>query len=146
VDFVEALPEADRELARHVLLGTFNRWGDPVGFHHAPRGIPPPGRRIDKILKTFENGAYVAAVSFYDPERGWVAKRRRSTMFPNHWTSADVIAAGREAYQHLVHEWEDDVRRNRQWTATGRQMPLAGYHRRDRRGPATFYPRERDGH
>ncbi|MFZ0215750.1 MAG: EndoU domain-containing protein [Candidatus Dormiibacterota bacterium] len=145
VDFVEALPEPNRELARHVLLGTFNRWGDPVGFHHAPGRVPPPGRHIDRILKTFDNGAYVATVSFYDPERGWVEKPHPTTMFPDRWTSEDVMRAGREAYALVVHRWESDVGVNRPWSATGGRMPIAGRHRRDRPGPATFYPKEHAG-
>jgi hypothetical protein len=65
-------------------------------------------------------------------------------MTPDHWTSADVIEAGQEAYQQVAQQWEADVRANRPWVGTGRRIPLAGRHRRDRRGPATFYPMGRE--
>ena len=83
---IAALPEELRELARHVLLGKFNDHGDPVGFHHAPGGRCPPGRRIDKVLERYPDGSYRAEVSFWHPVRGWVRKDKLHTMFPDDWS------------------------------------------------------------
>ena len=132
---IASLPEELRELARHVLLGKFNRQGDPVGFHHAPGGRCPPGRRIDKVLERFPDGSYRAEVSFLHPVRGcWVKKDKVHTMFPDHWSRDQVMAAGREAYLARV----DKV--VKKWRGHGGGIHIRGWRRQDGRGPATFYP------
>ena len=65
--YVASLPIEEQEVARHVLLGGFNKRGDPVGFHHAPNGVAPLGRRIEEILCLFADGSYRARVSFLHP-------------------------------------------------------------------------------
>ena len=130
---IASLPEELRELARHVLLGGFNRRGRPVGFHHVPGGRCPPGRRIDEILERFADGSYRARVSFWHPERGWVRKAEPHTMFPDEWSSETVIHIGMEAYRRRTEDW---VYR---WRNQAVRPPIAGYHRRGR-GPTTFYP------
>jgi hypothetical protein len=121
-------------VARHVLLGAFNRRSEPVGFHHAPGGVAPPGRRIDEVLERYPDGTYRARVSFYDPKRGWVRKQAETTMFPDTWTSEEVLAAGREAFRRRVDKWHG------QWRGHARGLRIDGYGIRSRRGPTTFYP------
>ena len=132
--YVASLPAGEQEVARHVLLGTFNRYGRPVGFHHAPNGVAPPGRRIDEVLESFADGTYRAAVSFWDPPRGWVPKKGQHMMFPDHWSRDEVLCAGREAYLARV---DKVVLR---WRACGRGLPVGGWRRPSGRGPVTFFP------
>ncbi len=136
-EFVASLPVEEQELARHVLLGDINeKTGRPVGFHHAPNGVTPPGRRIDKVLERYPDGTYRAIVSIYDPRYGWVEKGRyeQHTMFPDHWSRHEVMAAGREAYLGRV---DRSVKR---WRGHARGVAIRGYRREDGRGPATFFP------
>jgi hypothetical protein len=133
-EYVASLPAGEQEVARHVLLGTFNRYGRPVGFHHAPNGVAPPGRRIEEILCLFADGSYRARVSFLHPQRGWIEKKGEHMMFPDHWTREEVMAAGREAYHHRVD------RTLMRWRGQGRGVPIRGHHRNDGPRPATFYP------
>ena len=128
-EFVASLPVDEQELARHVLLGYFNqKTGRPVGFHHAPNGVAPPGRRIDEILEIHPDGSYSAVVSFWHPERGWVQKGKdgEHTMFPDHWSRDEVIAAGLEAYRSRA----DQV--VRKWKSRARGFPIGGYRRHNR--------------
>lgn len=135
-EFIASLPLREQELARHVLLGDFNKkTGRPVGFHHAPNGVAPPGRRIDRVLERFADGSYSAVVSFYHPgKRVWVQKRLPHTMFPNHWTSEQVMAAGREAYAARM---DQSLKR---WNGWGRGVPIGGWRRRGVGRPDTFFP------
>lgn len=133
-EYVASLPANEQEVARHVLLGGFNKHGRPVGFHHAPNGVAPPGRRIDKVLERFPEGSYTAAVSFYHPRQGWVPKKGRHTMFPDRWGPEQVMAAGREAY---LMRTDQIVRR---WRSRGGGLAIGGWRRHDGRGPATFFP------
>ncbi|MBO0744077.1 MAG: EndoU domain-containing protein, partial [Candidatus Dormibacteraeota bacterium] len=95
----------------------------------------PRGRRIDRILKRYPDGSYRAAVSFYDPLKGkWVQKKGRHTMFPDHWSRDQVMAAGREAYLARA---DKAVKR---WRGRGGGLQVRGWRREDGRGPATFYP------
>lgn len=131
---IASLPEELRELARHVLLGKFNRQGDPVGFHHAPGGRCPPGRRIDKVLERYPDGSYRAEVSFFDPVRSrWIRKQTVHTMFPDHWSSERVFRTGMEAYRQRTEEVLDH------WWNRGTRPPIRGFHRH-RRMPTTFFP------
>lgn len=133
-EYVASLPVEEQELARHVLLGGFNKHGKPVGFHHAPNGVAPSGRRIDRILKRFPDGSYMARVSIWDHERGWVPKPGRHTMFPDHWTSEQVVEAGKQAYASRINKV---VLR---WRSQYQGMRIGGYRRVDRSGVATFFP------
>jgi len=133
-EYVATLPQDEQEVARHVLLGGFNRYGRPVGFHHAPNGVAPPGRRIDEIVKRFPDGSYRAVVSFYAPGRGWVEKKGDHTMFPDHWSRAEVMAAGHEAYLTRANQV---IKR---WRSRGHGLPIGGWRSQDGRGPATFFP------
>ncbi len=130
---IAALPKEFRELARHVLLGKFNERGDPVGFHHAPGGRCPPGRRIDKVLERFPDGSYRAEVSFLHPERGWVKKDKLHTMFPDDWSSERVFDAGMQAHRKRTEETLD------RWRNAEVHPPIRGFQSR-RRVPTTFYP------
>ncbi|MGH7910158.1 MAG: EndoU domain-containing protein [Candidatus Dormibacteraceae bacterium] len=114
-------------------LGSFNRRGQPVGFHHAPNGVCPPGRRIDEVLERFPDGSYRARVSLWHPECGWVQKRRASTMFADGWTSEHVMQTGLDAYRNRTEDWV--VR----WRCRSSTPRIAGFHRR-RSGPTTFFP------
>lgn len=119
-------------MARHVLLGEFNESGRPAGFHHAPGGVPPAGRRIDAIVERYPDGTYRAHVSFFDADRGWVRKGGLHMMFPDDWTSLDVVAAGLTAYKG---HGED---RPGRWSGDARGIRITGAHKRGR--PKTFYP------
>lgn len=130
---IASLPEELRELARHVLLGKFNKRGRPVGFHHAPGGRCPPGRRIDEVLERFPDGSYRARVFFWHPTRGWVLKPDPHTRFPDDWSAETVIRVGLEAYRRRTEDW---VLR---WRNDRSHPPIAEYHSRGR-GPITFYP------
>ncbi|MBO0707183.1 MAG: EndoU domain-containing protein [Candidatus Dormibacteraeota bacterium] len=130
---IASLPEELRELGRHVLLGKFNRRGDPVGFHHAPGGRCPPGRRIKEILERFPDGSYSARVLFLHPRFGWLEKAHPHTMFPDEWSSEKVMRVGMEAYRRRTEDWVD------RWKSQASRPRIAGYHRRGR-GPTTFYP------
>jgi Bacterial EndoU nuclease len=133
-EYVASLPADEQEVARHVLLGGFNKRGRPVGFHHAPNGVAPPGRRIEEVVRRYSDGSYQAVVSFWEPRRGWVRKEGEHTMFPDGWRFDEVLAAGCDAY---------DSRVNRvalRWRSAGRGIPIGGYRRDDGRGPATFFP------
>lgn len=136
-EYIATLRPHARELARHVLLGAFNK-GRPVGFHHAPNGVCPPGRRIDEILERFPDGSYTAVVSFYDPKKNrWVQKgagRQQHTMFPDDWSRDEVMAAGRDAYRARMNRVVE------RWKSRGRGLSISGYRRADGRGPATFFP------
>lgn len=137
-EYVGSLPRDEQEVARHVLLGFFNKDGRPVGFHHAPDGVAPPGRRINEVLERFPDGSYRASVSFWDAERRrWVRKEGEHTMFPDSWTRDEVVSAGREAYLARVNKV---VRR---WKSRGGGLPIGGWRRNDGRGPATFFPDHR---
>ncbi len=133
-EYVAGLPAEEQEVARHVLLGGFNKRGKPVGFHHASSGVAPPGRRIDEVLARYPDGSYSARVSLWHPERGWVSKEGEHTMFPDRWSREEVMAAGREAY----HDHVD--RTLLRWRGRGRGLKIRGYRRQDGRGPATFFP------
>ncbi len=134
-EYVASLPAEEQELAHHVLLGDINeKSGRPVGFHHAPNGVPPPGRRIDEILEHYPDGSYRAVVSFYHPRGQWVRKEGEHTMFPDHWTRDQVMAAGCEAYRMRVN------RVVRKWKGRGCGIPVSGWRRNNGGGPATFYP------
>lgn len=133
-EYVASLPAQDQEVARHVLLGGFNRHGRPVGFHHAPNGVAPPGRRIDRILKRYPDGSYLARVSMWDHSRGWVAKPGRHTMFPDDWTSQQVVEAGNRAYRDRVNKV---VLR---WRSEFKGMRIGGYRHVGGPGMATFFP------
>lgn len=133
-EFIARLPAWQQELASHVLLGGFNERGKPVGFHHAPGGVAPPGRRIDRVIKRFPDGSYQAEVSLWDPRRGWVSKPGRHSLFPDHWSAEQVIAAGLQAYRGRRDE------QGRRWLSRVRDMPIKGYRRSGGRGPATFFP------
>lgn len=84
--YVASLPIEEQEVARHVLLGGFNKRGDPVGFHHAPNGVAPLGRRIDHVVRSFPDRTYQARISIWDERRGWVPKLGVHTMFPDQWS------------------------------------------------------------
>lgn len=133
-EYVVSLPAEEQEVARHVLLGGFNRHGRPVGLHHAPNGVAPPGRRIDRILKRYPDGSYLARVSMWHHQRGWVPKPGRHTMFPDNWTSQQVVEAGRQAYRDRVNKV---VLR---WRSEAQGMRIGGYMRAEGRGVATFFP------
>lgn len=133
-EYVATLAPDEQEVARHVLLGGFNKRGRPVGFHHAPNGVAPPGRRIEQILRRYPDGSYQAAVSFWDPRRGWVRKGGEHTMFPDNWSRDEVLAAGRDAYRDRVNPVA------LRWRSYGRGVPIGGYRRHRGRGPATFFP------
>ena len=133
-EYVAGLPAEEQEVARHVLLGGFNKHGKPVGFHHAPNGLAPPGRRIDRIMKRYPDGSYLARVSMWHEHRGWVPKPGRHTMFPDTWTSEQVVEAGKQAYQSRVNKV---VLR---WRSESKGMKIGGYRRADGRGVATFFP------
>lgn len=130
---IASLPVELHHLARHVLLGGFNKRGRPVGFHHAPGGVCPRGRRIDAVLERFPDGSYRARVSFWHPSRGWVPKADPHTMFPDDWTSEEVFDLGMEAYgrrtSEEVHRWRCQVTR----------PPVQGFHR-PHRLPTSFFP------
>lgn len=132
--FVSGLPADEQEVAGHVLLGGFNRRGKPVGFHHAPNGVAPPGRRIDRILKRYPDGSYLARVAMWEHGRGWVPKPGRHTMFPEGWTSAQVVEAGRQAYRGRV---DRVVLR---WRGEYRGLKISGYRRAQDGALATFFP------
>jgi hypothetical protein len=133
-EYVATLRVEEREVARHVLLGGFNKRGRPVGFHHAPNGVAPPGRRVDRILKRYPDGSYLARVSMWDGQRGWVPKRGLHSMFPGHWTSEDVLRAGWQAYR------DRPQRHVLRWRSQVPGMRIGGFRRVDRGGPATFFP------
>jgi hypothetical protein len=130
-EYVAGLPSWQQQVARHVLLGGFNRRGRPVGFHHAAGGVPPPGRRIDEVVERFPNGTYTARVSFYDPSHGWVQKPLPHTMFPDEWSAEQVMTAGRRAYAARVGAWEQ----NHKWTGLSGKLRISGYHRKAGHGP-----------
>ncbi|MFZ0216964.1 MAG: EndoU domain-containing protein [Candidatus Dormiibacterota bacterium] len=140
-EYVASLPQWQQEAAHHVLLGGFNRRGRPVGFHHAPGGVTPPGRRIDEVVRRFPNGAYLAKVSFYDLSRGWVQKPLPHTMFPDDWTAEQVTTAGFDAYAKAARAGPaTGARRIPGWSGSSGGQRISGYRRRHGRGPATFYP------
>ena len=97
--YVASLPIEEQEVARHVLLGGFNKRGDPVGFHHAPNGVAPLGRRIDHVVRSFPDRTYQARISIWDERRGWVPKLGVHTMFPDQWSPQQVVEAGGHAYR-----------------------------------------------
>ncbi|MGH2930116.1 MAG: EndoU domain-containing protein, partial [Solirubrobacteraceae bacterium] len=123
---IAALPAEVRDLARHVLLGAFNRRGRPIEFHHAPGGVCPPGRRIDQVVERFPDGTYRAHVSFYHPTRGWVRKADPHTMFPDTWSSEDVMRAGIDAYRSHGDAWLARVRNGTRWRGRHRGGEIRG--------------------
>ncbi|MGH7911293.1 MAG: EndoU domain-containing protein [Candidatus Dormibacteraceae bacterium] len=129
---IVAQPPHLRDAARHVLLGGLNKDGRPVGFHHAPGGDAPPGRRIDAILERYENGSYLARVSFFDSDRGWMVKAGPHMMFPDAWSAVEVIGAGFAAYRSRGSTVGGA------WSGRARGMAISG--RQPRGRPATFYP------
>jgi len=129
---IALLPVELRALARHVLLGGFRR-GVPVGFHHAPGGVCPPGRRIDEVLERFPDGTYRARVSFLHPTRGWLRKDKPHSMFPDDWPSERVMSFGLDAYRARTDQWL--VR----WVNSKTRPPIRGRHSRGRQ-PTTFFP------
>ncbi len=133
-ELVASLPADEQEVARHVLLGGFNKRGKPVGFHHAPNGVAPPGRRIDRVLRRYPDGSYQAQVSLWDDRRGWVPKPGRHTMFPDEWTSERVVHAGREAYRDRVNKV---VLR---WRSESHGIKIGGYRRVQGEDLSTFFP------
>jgi len=133
-EYVGTLPAHEREVARHVLLGGFNKRGRPVGFHHAPNGVAPPGRRIDRILKQYPDGTYLAQVSIWDDQRGWVPKGGLHSMFPDHWRADHVLRAGWQTYG------DRPQRQVLRWRSEFRGMRIGGFRRPDAGGPATFFP------
>lgn len=133
-EYVASLPAGEQEVARHVLLGGFNKRGRPVGFHHAPNGVAPPGRRVDVVLKRYPDGSYQARVSMWDDRRGWVPKPGLHTMFPDHWTCDRVLEAGWQAYRDRPNA------KALRWRSRARELRVGGYRRVDRDSPATFFP------
>jgi hypothetical protein len=95
-------PEISEKAWKHILDGELNKAGRPVGFHSAPDGVPPDGRRIDEVQKVHPNDTYEARVSFRGGDGQWQEKEvRRHTMFPNDWPRDQVRAAIQETYTKL---------------------------------------------
>jgi hypothetical protein len=79
----------------HIETGEINRRGEPVGYHHRPNGVDPPGAKVIRIIQPPDaNGVYRARVALRDPADGeWIDKRAASTFFPDAMSQEDVIHA-----------------------------------------------------
>jgi hypothetical protein len=87
--------------ADHITDGYFNSHDVPVGFHSAPDGIAPLGRRINSIVSINKNGTYRAEVSFQKYDGTWVPKEVEiQTMFPNSWSKSEVLHAVQVAFDN----------------------------------------------
>ena len=85
----------------HFTDGVINDSGKPTGFHSAPGGIPPAGRRIDAVVSVNSNGTYIANVSFQLSDGTWASKDVNvHTMFPDSWSKPEVVHAVEEAFNN----------------------------------------------
>ena len=99
-------PKISEKAFTHILDGEWNKRGDPVGFHHAPNGIPPENRRITWTGNKTPEGIYPARVEFRNEKTGeWHPKTvPEHTMFPDHWPREKVSATVQEAYKKIYDE------------------------------------------
>jgi hypothetical protein len=79
----------------HIESGEINPRGEPVGFHHRPAGMDPPGARILRVVQPPDwHGVYRARVALRDPTTGaWVEKKASSTFYPDRLTPDEVVEA-----------------------------------------------------
>ncbi|WP_235487939.1 EndoU domain-containing protein, partial [Frankia sp. AvcI1] len=71
-------PPITEKAFNHVLNGEWSRKGKPVGFHSAPEGVPPEGRRVSWAAEPTVEGAYGAKVEFRNESTGeWREKKVR---------------------------------------------------------------------
>jgi hypothetical protein len=102
-DAASALPRLlPQEVFDHSLDGNLNvangKWG---GFHSAPGGVMPAGRRIISYGTDGPDRPWVAKVQYFDPSKGWVPPNGKdSTMFPMSWTKDYTEHAIQEAYSN----------------------------------------------
>ncbi len=110
-------------------------YGRPVGFHSAPGGIAPTGRRIDQVISINSNGTYQARVSFLRPNGVWVTKSVDiHTMFPDSWSRTDVIHAVQEAFNNRV------MIKPYKWQGSYDGVEIEGYIDKNTGEPITAYP------
>jgi hypothetical protein len=111
----EPAPQGDKWTATdppinfaHIETGEINRRGEPVGYHHRPNGIDPPGAKVLRITQPPDtNGVYRARVALRDPDTGeWIDKGAASTFFPDAMSDAEVIRAVLSAF-HDGHRRSD---------------------------------------
>lgn len=106
----------------HFTDGLFNKNDIPVGFHSAPDGVPPVGRRIDEVEAVNNNGTYQAKVSFQAEDGSWVNKPVAvHTMFPNSWTREDAIRAVEQAFD------DKEIISGNLWEGTYNGVIIQGY-------------------
>ncbi len=96
-------PPITEKAFNHVLNGEWSRKGKPVGFHSAPEGVPPEGRRVSWAAEPTVEGAYGAKVEFRNESTGeWREKKvRQHTMFPDSWSTEKVRGAVQSAYDEV---------------------------------------------
>jgi hypothetical protein len=124
--WTETLPPID---LAHIDRGEINRRGDPVGYHHRPDGLDPPGARVLAILQPPDAaGVYRARVEIRDPATGlWLDKRAASTFFPDRLSDAEVVAAILAAFR------DGERRRDGRFVgATGYGFVVEGWYRQGR--------------
>ena len=81
----------------HILEGELNKKGQAVGFHYA--NLPTRKGEIIEDTETPEDeqGVYEAQVIVSDVEKK--SNGGKSSFFPDHWDSQDVVDAINEAYE-----------------------------------------------
>jgi len=107
----------------HITNGYFSdSTGKPVGFHSAPGGVVPEGRRIDEIISVNNNGTYRAEVSFQQSDGTWISKNVPiHTMFPDLWSGPEVTHAVEQAFNN------HSVLPNGMWEGSYDGVTIRGY-------------------
>jgi len=82
----------------HILEGELNKQGEAVGFHYAQ--LPTRNGEVIEETETEEDdhGIYEAKVIISEVEK--TSNGSKSTFFPDHWDSQDVVDAINEAYDN----------------------------------------------
>ncbi|HLR72383.1 MAG TPA: EndoU domain-containing protein [Pseudogracilibacillus sp.] len=82
----------------HILEGELNKQGEAVGFHYAQ--LPTRNGEVIEETETEEDdhGIYEAKVIVSEIEK--TSNGGKSTFFPDHWDSQDVVDAINEAYDN----------------------------------------------
>ena len=113
----------------HIDAGEINRYGEPVGYHHRPNGVDPPGARVVRIVQLPDaNGVYRARVELRDPATGvWLDKRATSTFFPDRMSDAEIVETVLAAFRNA------HVRRDGRFVGdSGRGFAIEGWYRAGR--------------
>lgn len=117
-------------LGQHLHEHLFQGHSKPTsisGFHHRPGGTDTGGFRLDRMITERDaNGVYWAYIE--GPDKNGRITPKKSTLFPDHWTIAEVEDAVEQAFERRqpVRDKDGNIKPGK-WQGTGSGILIEGY-------------------